>query len=388
MIDVLYKLISTLIYYGAFYGVAFFFFYKCGKSISNSKKSEFVYSALGIFTLCLFAGLRADTVGTDVQVYAIPTYKDAMSMDFSSFIVQKLDMIIFASLAYISAHLFNSFHVFLFLIQLSITYPIYKFLRNNENQISIELGMLIYMLIFFPMNFNIMRQSMACSILLLGVYYLQCDKIYKFVCCSIIAVLMHGTSAIGIILFLIAYSTKYITKKIILYIVDFIVVLAILVSVNNWIPLVNWLMYSAHILPIKVGYYVTVFSQNITGKDNYFIIGAYDYVSVIFRGVFVIVSLINLKKSALKNFYSNIVIVTFAIFSICLFAFHTSFSYRISMFTDYALIYTLGTRRKLIRGSLLKINKKDLMIVLLMLIYFFTVYFYFGAHGAVPYKIG
>ena len=389
MITILYKLISTLIYYGLFYGISYLFFCKCDDAIAkNNKKLEVISAALGIFVLCLFAGLRADTVGTDVRLYALSTFRDALNKPLIPFLSRHSDMVIFAAIAYISANLFNSFHVFLFLIQLTIIYPVYKFIRLNSDYISIKYSMLVYLLLFFPMSFNIMRQSMACAVLLVGSYYLQHEKFLKFFFYAALAVLMHNTAAIGIIFFLIAYSTKVITKARVLYVIDGIVILAILFAAKNWLPLVNWLIYTAHVLPAKVSYYVTVFSESTIGKDAYFQIGLYDYVSIALRGLFLIVSLNNLKGLKSRYYYSNLVMVSFVMFCVCLFTFHTSFAYRITMFTDYPLVYTLGVGLHSINGSVTRFYKKDLVRFCLLLAYFFLVYFYFGAHGAVPYSIG
>lgn len=172
-----------------------------------------VWSFVLLLVPCLIAGLRADTVGTDVLVYARPLYDLAES---SSSLSNYFDAhwwsvwrymgpadyeVGFSLLIWLSSVVGSSFSFTLFVIQAFTIFPIYLALAKvrKGNSISISLGLLVYLLLYFNVSLNLMRQWIAMAFLLLAITYLLDRKQLQYFILSAVAFLFH-TSAILICL--------------------------------------------------------------------------------------------------------------------------------------------------------------------------------------------
>ena len=187
---------------------------------SEAKRFYGVSSKVSVFIAlmipCLVAGLRDYTIGTDVQVYAEPTFLLANSAhSFGSFIssgfqqsawefryVRELG-VSFAIVTYISAKIFHSFPVFLFIIQLITIVPIYKGLRAFDNRQPVWLGMAVYYLMFFNQSLNMMRQWIAMAILFYAFQFLCSKTNKKYFFFVIIASSFHTSALLGISIYFI-----------------------------------------------------------------------------------------------------------------------------------------------------------------------------------------
>ena len=136
---------------------------------------------IAIIIPCLLAGLRADSIGTDVAGYAEPLFDLARSSSsFSDFYSSGWHRIWryqsvsdfeigYVVLVWISSRLFDSLQGLLFLSQLLTIVPIVWVLMKRENRSTLALGMLVYLLLYFNMSLNIMRQWIAMAFVFMGV---------------------------------------------------------------------------------------------------------------------------------------------------------------------------------------------------------------------------
>lgn len=200
----------------AVYLAGFLISFSIAKAIEkwNTKSVGFwVWSFVLLLIPCLIAGLRADTVGTDVLVYARPLYDLAEN---SSSLSNYFDAhwwsvwrymgpadyeVGFSLLIWLSSVVGSSFSFTLFVIQAFTIFPIYLALTRvrKSNSISISLGVLVYLLLYFNVSLNLMRQWMAMAFLLLAITYLLDRKQLQYFILSAVAFLFH-TSAILICL--------------------------------------------------------------------------------------------------------------------------------------------------------------------------------------------
>ena len=151
--------------------------------LSEKSKNKFAKNGLAIIAIlipCILAGLRADTVGTDVKVYVEPIYHAAKeSTGFSDYMGQSWFYIWrykyvhdfeigFTTLVFVIAKITGSLGMVLFFIHAFIVTPIYIGLRRMHKTYPISFGMLVFYLMFYNTSLNMMRQWIAMAILLMA----------------------------------------------------------------------------------------------------------------------------------------------------------------------------------------------------------------------------
>lgn len=192
--------------------------------LSEKTQSRFVGKTLafiGVLLPCILAGMRADTIGTDVKVYVEPLYNAAkQSTSFFSYLDQRWYVIWrymyvgefeigFTTLIYIIGKLGGSLATVLFFIQVLIVAPIYLGLKKMKNRYPVCFGMLVFYLLFYNTSLNMMRQWIAMSILFYGLSYLFDNKKKNYLITILLACLFHTSALMGVaIYFLFIYSQK------------------------------------------------------------------------------------------------------------------------------------------------------------------------------------
>ena len=176
---------------------------------------------IAILLPCILAGMRADTIGTDVRVYVEPMYNAAkQSTSFSSYMGQRWYTIWrymyvnkfeigFTTLVYLIEKLGGSLGTVLFFIHALIVAPIYLGLKRMKKPYPVYLGMLVFYLLFYNTSLNMMRQWIAMSVLFYGLSYLIINEKKKYLITIVVACLFHTSALMGVaIYFLYMYSQK------------------------------------------------------------------------------------------------------------------------------------------------------------------------------------
>lgn len=192
--------------------------------LSEKCKSRFaknVFAVIAILFPCILAGLRADTVGTDVKVYVEPMYNAAKeSHTFSAYMNQRWFVIWrymyvkdfeigFSLVVFFIQKLGGSFAMVLFVIQLLIIGPIYLGLKKLNNPYPICFGMFVFYCLFYNTSLNMMRQWIAMAILFMAFPYLVSEEKKKYCILVLMACLFHNSAIMGLaILAVYMYSTK------------------------------------------------------------------------------------------------------------------------------------------------------------------------------------
>ncbi len=205
--------ITERIYSIVLYIVVFFCTIGCfwlGEQLGpRGEKGAFCRKALfllGILLPCLLAGLRADSVGRDVSVYIVPNIKAARAAHggFPG-VCKALDMApeyLYMVLVYLTTRITDDAGLLLFLIQLLTFLPIVISAIRLKKEVSIPLAVAAYLFCFYHQTLNIMRQSMACSFILLGTAYLFCNDMklnFKTILAYLCAAFLHKTGIFGVV---------------------------------------------------------------------------------------------------------------------------------------------------------------------------------------------
>lgn len=182
----------------------------------NKKILKKVFIILAFLIPCILAGLRKETIGTDLQVYVKPMFQLAIdSKNFQEFLNGTwinnstggtwftTDVEIgFSLLLYLITKIFKSFQVLLFLFQLVIITLIYKGLKFFKNK-SLQLNALTYYCLFYCVTYNMIRQFLAMAIIFYGLKFLIERKYRYYILLNILALFFHKSAIIGLSILLL-----------------------------------------------------------------------------------------------------------------------------------------------------------------------------------------
>lgn len=189
------------------------------------KSFSFIAGSVAIvMILSLVAGLRASTVGTDTAGYALNLYNIASEnntflsfyssswwriwrwVDVSSFEIGYLFLV------WIARRL-GSFQILLFLTSLLTVGPICYVLAKNKERLCLPISLVLFMLVYFNVTLNLMRQWVAVSLVFLAVFSLYDPRRnllhqWKAYACLLVAFLFHSSAIMGLIPLMIRYALK------------------------------------------------------------------------------------------------------------------------------------------------------------------------------------
>lgn len=180
----------------------------------KQQKSTLFFASIAIFIPCFLAGIRANSVGTDVSVYLEPMILNAKSaQSFQNYLLSSWQQgwvvrgvndieIGFSVLVYLIIKMFNSRHVLQFVIQALTIIPIYIGLVERKEK-NLWIGMFVYFCFFYNISLNIMRQAIAMSFVFCAFQYLIEKKNVQFWIIMFSACLFHTTALIGFVLYFI-----------------------------------------------------------------------------------------------------------------------------------------------------------------------------------------
>ena len=169
----------------------------------NKKKIGISLLIASLIIICMIAGARDITVGTDVRGYVVrlvgvanshPGIIDYLSHANSDFLF---------SLVVYAGNLFGDMSAVLFLIELAVAAPIYVYAYKERDNLSLSLIILVFFLNMFCLSLSMMRQSVAISLCVLAYHYFRNNKNKKGLLISIAAILFHKTAIVFVVIALL-----------------------------------------------------------------------------------------------------------------------------------------------------------------------------------------
>lgn len=187
----------------------------------NSKKIKIFFMILAIIIPSVFAGIRYN-IGTDYKIHEMVFNEIANGEE-----ITKRAECGYVLLNKILAILGGNYNTLLFIITIISMTCVYLTLKQYKDKISAPIAMLAYMLLYYQMSYNLIRQIFAATIVLYATTFLYKNQKWKFVFGCILASTIHITASIYLIM-LLGYSVltkeKYQKFRIILYIILTLVV--------------------------------------------------------------------------------------------------------------------------------------------------------------------
>lgn len=183
----------------------------------NTKWIFVLFSILSIIIPALLAGMRDLSIGTDVSTYIINNYE--LARNAKSFL--EYAMIVYAKeplymlIVYLVTKIFKDIHILLFVFSLIDLVCIYIGAYRLKKYISIPTVLVIYYFFYYNDTYNMVRQHMAMAVLFLGIINVLEKKYWKFLPYIIIATMLHSSAVLSIVFPIIHWfiSNKVIGKN-------------------------------------------------------------------------------------------------------------------------------------------------------------------------------
>lgn len=221
--------------------------------IHSKRKIGVLFFILSLLIPCFIAGVRSLEVGADVKSYFLVLY-NCYTKGMSLFEGMKIANVEFGySLTMFIASKTNNVNVALFVNQLLISLPIYLVaydLRKKDkynNRYILTFVVIIYLMTFYSLSMNLLRQSIAISFIVYSYYNYINNNYKKALLFFLISCSFHISSIIGILIFIIDFICKKCKKNRIIYLfIMFTLLIAFVIGFKKILML----------FPIKYSYYI------------------------------------------------------------------------------------------------------------------------------------
>lgn len=383
-------IIKDLTIYGATFALTLLASYIAGQAKNKKNTPIFIIASLiAIAVPCILAGVRADTVGVDIKVYAKPVFSQVQVLSVTSLSETFEGVEVgYLFVAWLIAQFTNSLGVFLAVSQLLVVLPVYIVACRRNETTPIWITMLFYLCIFYCASFNLMRQCISGAILLLALQYYEEKRFVKAAILAFVAILFHNSTLIGIAIYLASYlinKSKKISSQLILMVLMSVVVAFLFVQ---WDTILNTAIQIG-ILPQKYVYYLTIFSGNHTTSQQFFFqLGLTNYIEMAFRVIFVIIPVACLRKGLTreKATYINAMFICVLVELLTMFVFHSSYGMRVTWNNEFILLMLLPSVASYHNISLRRTSGPALITFIVLLMYFVVGFVLFGWHGVKPFE--
>lgn len=167
----------------------------------NNRRRAFLLYGIAFIPLCLLAGARDLSVGTDTGGYGIYLFNQGLAFKDCNSYMTALDSSswdiapLYAYVAYFVIRVFKSQFMYFALIEFAAIFPIFFVLRKLCTK-QIGISMFAYLLMFYIPSLNMMRQSVALGLLVLAVYFCVNGNVLRSIIWSTAAILSHYSAII------------------------------------------------------------------------------------------------------------------------------------------------------------------------------------------------
>lgn len=162
---------------------------------------------IAFLPLILLAGLRDPSVGIDTDYYPLPYFHYSLNMNILDMMEAAACEPGFSASFWALSRVTRSFNAVLTIIQLLMVLPLIWTLYKLKVK-SIVPAVLVYACTFFPWSLNIMRQSLAASLLLISFVLALEERPKSYLLSSLACISMHLTGVLSFALWPILRWTK------------------------------------------------------------------------------------------------------------------------------------------------------------------------------------
>lgn len=203
---------------GIYYVIAFtaFLLALAGTHLrQNSKLMELCFYGFAVLIFCYFAGARAYSVGSDTAGYGLETFYAALNSDFSLFVFDSYRTLgpLYKTLCWLSSNIGGTFFWYMFFVQLFTAAPVCIAAYRGLERRYVPVALLVYGLVFYPMSFNMMRQMISMSVLLMAFISANDRRPVSFCVYVLLAMTFHTAAIIGAFIYPLVIFSNSISNR-------------------------------------------------------------------------------------------------------------------------------------------------------------------------------
>lgn len=251
--------------------------------IKNKKKLSKIFFISSFLIPCIISGVRSTEIGADVKSYFLVLY-NCYNKGMSLIDGMNIANVEFGySFIMYLASKFHNIHFSLFINQFLVSLPIYALAidlrrKNKEKKYYIMTFIVfIYLTTFYSLSLNLLRQSIAISLVVYAYYSYINKNTKKGLILIILASLFHISALVGLLTFLIDYiCKKYKKNRILFLILLFCIMITFVLGFEQILK----------ILPLKYSYYIG------SKYDN----SSFSIMSIVKKIIWIIPSMLYLDK--------------------------------------------------------------------------------------------
>ena len=180
---------------------------------------------------------------------------------YSEFIKEPIYWVI----SYFIRKITDSSQVFLFVIQFITIGPIALLAYEKRKELPVSIMMTVYMLMFYQLSFNIIRQSVAAAFLLLAYYKMVNKQYIPAIIFGSFAVLFHNSGVIGVSLVLLIHVWINVQSRVLRITIVFLSIIIGIVFLLTWRQVTSWLVDKGYLNQVY-DTYIDIFSGQVESK--------------------------------------------------------------------------------------------------------------------------
>jgi hypothetical protein len=191
---------------------------------------RYVFYIFALFPCAIVAGLRDDSVGADILVYGDRYFYAALSSDNFQSLIDQLGIAEpgYLMFNYLVSRFFSSSGWFYFFLSFTQMFFVFLGVYHWRDKFPIWFGMFVFYCFFFNSSMNLMRQTLALSIIFFATTFIFKKKPVLFYLLVCFATLFHYSAILGFSLhWLYIFLTKYKSNKAKLLLITFMLVAAL-----------------------------------------------------------------------------------------------------------------------------------------------------------------
>ena len=164
--------------------------------VTKSRKHSLRYAIIMVIILALIAGLRGSSVGIDTLTYKMLFELNDGRVLYAYGVSEPVFIYLSSAIMTISGHTWTVFLFWAIVTNGLIIFRLYEL----RDRLSFVMSLAVYMLIYYFLTFNIMRQMVAVGIIFFAARWLEGkQQLYKFLVAALIAFLIHNSALISLV---------------------------------------------------------------------------------------------------------------------------------------------------------------------------------------------
>lgn len=176
----------------------------------KKERTAQVFFLLAVLIAAILAGVRDLSIGTDIWTYGEWSFRAARKNDnLFSYIQSQTDLeLLYNILVWVVARFTSDSHWLYFITGFITYYFVMKGIHNYKKQISITIGWMTFLFLYYGDTFNTMRQFLSVAIAFWGLKFALNGKFKKYIAVTIVAILFHNTALLSFLGVAIVFFLK------------------------------------------------------------------------------------------------------------------------------------------------------------------------------------